>query len=65
MDRLLKYRRYAADCYAAANQLPDLLSKARMLAMAQSWLVLADQAEQDDGIQFRSSVPSEADHYAQ
>jgi hypothetical protein len=45
MDRFVKYRRNAADCFAVAQQLEDPHLKATMLAMAGSWSALADHAE--------------------
>jgi hypothetical protein len=47
MNRSNKYRRTAADCYALAQHCSPL-SKATMLAMSQSWLVLADHADHAD-----------------
>jgi hypothetical protein len=46
MNRYKKYRQNAADCFAAAQRLSDPGLKATMLAMAQSWLMLADRVEQ-------------------
>jgi hypothetical protein len=63
VDRYRKYRRNAADCLAIANQLADPRSRARMITMAQSWLVLADHVEQGGDIQGR--IAPEADDHIQ
>jgi hypothetical protein len=39
----MKYRQNAAECYEAARILSDHREKARMLAIAQSWITLAAQ----------------------
>jgi hypothetical protein len=64
MYRAARYRRNAADCFAVAQQLSDSLSKARMLAMASSWLALADHAEQS-GYNFNAKTPPEVDDHIQ
>jgi hypothetical protein len=41
------YRLYAARCIEIARQMMDSENKATLLAMAQMWLGLADQAEKN------------------
>jgi hypothetical protein len=57
MNRSTKYRRTAADCYALAQHCSPL-SKATMLAMSQSWLVLADHADHADHADQSSGISS-------
>jgi hypothetical protein len=40
-----KYRRHAVECLRIAEGLPDSLNRMLLIDMAQSWLVLAQQAE--------------------
>ena len=47
MNRPEKYRQNAAECYDAARILSEPDGKAKMLARAQAWLMLADQAERN------------------
>ena len=47
MYQSVKYRQSAAKCYETARILSDPRKKAKMLAMAQSWKLLADQAERN------------------
>jgi hypothetical protein len=47
MNQFVKYRQNAADCCEMARMLSDPRKKAKMLAMAQSWKLLADQAERN------------------
>ena len=42
-----KYRQNAAECYEAARILSAPRQKAKLLAMAQSWILLADLAERN------------------
>jgi hypothetical protein len=44
MNQSGKYRQAASECYEGARVLSDPREKAKMLAMAQSWILLADQA---------------------
>jgi hypothetical protein len=46
MARYTKYHQNAADCFAIAQQLSDARSKANMLDLAESWLLLAEHVEQ-------------------
>jgi hypothetical protein len=39
-----KYRRRAVECLRIAESLPDTLNRALLIDMAQSWLLLAQQA---------------------
>ncbi len=47
MDESAKYRQTASECYEAARILSNPREKAKMLAMAQSWILLADQADRN------------------
>jgi hypothetical protein len=47
MNRSVTYRQNAAECYEAARILSDPRQKAKLLAMAQSWISLADLAERN------------------
>jgi hypothetical protein len=51
MNQSVKYRQTATECYEAARILSDLREKTRMLAMAQSWILLADQAERNNHLE--------------
>jgi len=42
MNQSVTYRQNAAKCYEAARILSDPRQKAKLLAMAQSWISLAD-----------------------
>ena len=42
MNQSVTYRQNAAECYEAARILSDPRQKAKLLAMAQSWISLAD-----------------------
>jgi hypothetical protein len=65
MNRAAKYRRYAADCFAVAQQVSSALLKANMLSMATSWLRLADHAEQSSDRGLGVCPPPEADDHIQ
>jgi hypothetical protein len=52
-----KYRRVATDCYAVATLVSDPESKVRMLAMAQAWLLLAEQAERNSNFEREEESP--------
>jgi hypothetical protein len=45
VNQSVKYRQTASECCEAARIRSDPREKAKMLAMAQSWILLADQAE--------------------
>ena len=47
MNQSVKYRQTASECCEAARIRSDPREKAKMLAMAQSWILLADQAERN------------------
>jgi hypothetical protein len=47
MNQSVKYRQNAAECYEAARILSDPRQKAKLLAMAHSWISLADHAERN------------------
>ena len=42
-----KYRRHAVDCLRIAEGVPDLQNRMQLIDMAQSWLLLAQQAEKN------------------
>jgi hypothetical protein len=42
-----KYRRYAQECFQIAENVTDPGTKAWLIGVAQSWLVLAQQAEKN------------------
>jgi hypothetical protein len=44
-----KYRRHAVECLRIAEGLPDSLNRMVLIDMAQSWLLLAQQAEKTIG----------------
>jgi hypothetical protein len=50
MNHVVKYRQNAADCCEMARILSDPHKKAKMLAMAQSWKLLADLAERNSNL---------------
>jgi hypothetical protein len=51
MNQSMKYRQNAAECYEAARVLSDHREKAKMLAIAQSWITLAAQAERNSQLE--------------
>jgi hypothetical protein len=51
MNQYMKYRQNAAECYEAARILSDHREKAKMLAIAQSWITLAAQAERNSQLE--------------
>ena len=57
MNQSVSYRQNAAACYEAARILSDPRQKAKLLAMGQSWISLADLAD-------RNSHLDETDHGA-
>jgi hypothetical protein len=58
MSQSVTYRQNAAECYEAARILSDPRQKAKLLAMAQSWISLAD-LERDEIWQNRG-IPESA-----
>jgi hypothetical protein len=46
-DSAAVYRLYAVDCVDMAQMTQDTERRAKLLTMAQAWLVLADQAEKN------------------
>ena len=48
MSRSNDYRRNAANCLTVAEGITDPAARALLIAMARSWLVLADQADRND-----------------
>ena len=51
MDQYMKYRQNAAECYEAARIFSEHREKAKMLAIAQSWITLAAQAERNSQLE--------------
>jgi hypothetical protein len=51
MNESAKYRQAASECYEAAKILSDLRKKEKLIAMAQSWILLADQAGRNSHLQ--------------
>jgi len=47
-ELVARYRLYAANCVEFAQRLPETESKLALLDMAQSWLVLAEQAAKNN-----------------
>jgi hypothetical protein len=47
MNQSVKYRKNAAECHEAVQILTDSRKKANLLAMAHSWISLADYSELD------------------
>jgi hypothetical protein len=43
-----KYRRHAVECLRIAEGIPESLNRMVLIDMAQSWLLLAQQAEKND-----------------
>jgi hypothetical protein len=52
-----RYRQHAADCIAIAQQLSNNNSRLALLAMAQSWLALAEQAAKNAETLLRYETP--------
>jgi hypothetical protein len=57
MNRPEKYRQKAVECYEAARILSDPRQKAKLLAMAQSWISLADLAERNSHLDRIDETP--------
>ena len=53
----VKYRQNAAECYEAARILSEPRQKAKLLAMAQSWISLADLAERNSHLDRIEETP--------
>ena len=51
MNQSVKYRQNAADCYEMARMLSDPRKKAIMLGIAQTWKLLADDAERNSHLE--------------
>ena len=47
-ELVVRYRLYAAHCVEVAQRIPEIESKLVFLDMAQSWLVLAEQAAKNN-----------------
>ena len=59
-----KYRRHAVECLRIAEGVPDPRNRMLLIDMAQSWLVLAQQAENNpatDPVHETSPPPSAAE----
>jgi hypothetical protein len=50
MNQAVKCRQNATECYEAAKILSDPCAKAKMLARAQSWILLADLAARNNNL---------------
>ena len=50
MNQAVKCRQNAAECYEAVKILSDPGAKAKMLARAQSWMLLADLAARNSNL---------------
>ena len=48
MERLWDYQRHAAECLLLAEEVHDPAARGRLLAMAQAWSRLAEQAEKNN-----------------
>ena len=59
------YRLYAARCVEIAHHISDPESKATLLNMAQSWLVLADQADKNREVTLVYETPEPRQRVAQ
>jgi hypothetical protein len=57
MNQSVTYRQNAAECYEAARILSDSRQKAKLLAMAQSWISLADLAERNSHLDRIDETP--------
>jgi hypothetical protein len=57
MNQSVTYRQNAAVCYEAARILSDSRQKAKLLAMAQSWISLADLAERNSHLDRIDETP--------
>jgi hypothetical protein len=57
MNQSVTYRQNAAECYEAARILSDPSQKAKLLAMAQSWISLADLAERNSHLDRIDETP--------
>lgn len=51
MNQSVKYRQNAAECYEMARILSDPRQKVKLLAMAHSWISLADNAERNSPLE--------------
>ena len=57
MNQSVTYRQNAAECYEAARILSEPRQKAKLLAMAQSWISLADLAERNSHLDRIDETP--------
>jgi hypothetical protein len=48
MDNVSEYRECAAQCFSLAKRAAQVMDRALLLAMADRWLKLAEQASQSD-----------------
>ena len=60
MNQSVTYRQNAAECYEAARILSAPRQKAKLLAMAQSWISLADLAERNSHLDRIDETPPRA-----
>jgi len=57
MNESAKYRQTAFECYEAAKILSDPREKEKLIAMAQSWISLADLAERNSHLDRIDETP--------
>jgi hypothetical protein len=57
-EPLPRYRLYAAHCVEIAQRLPETESKLALLDIAQSWLLLAEQAAKNNKTVYETSIPT-------
>jgi hypothetical protein len=63
MNHFVTYRQNAAECYDAARILSDPHQKTKLLAMAQSWISLADLAERNSHLDRIDETPSRCESH--
>jgi hypothetical protein len=64
MNQSVTYRQNAAECYEAARILSDPRQKSKLLAMAQSWISLADLAERNSHLDRIDETPPGREPYS-
>ena len=65
MNQFVTYRQNAAECYEAARILSAPRQKAKLLAMAQSWILLADLAERNSHLDRIDETPPRRESHIQ
>jgi hypothetical protein len=56
-----EYRRTAANCLADAEQIADPAAKAKLIALAETWLALAGQADRNSKTDLVYETPPQAE----